>query len=234
MACRLTALSLTLLGLIVVITLPPGTASSGALPPSLPPALAANVSSIQGPLIAPASSSPANRLAWAICIAVVGEILIRLAQWRLRKAFEPVMQRDLYLDAAERVRRRRVVLGLPLLLSRMLILIVFLLIIVRYLGFDTRAEVVPVGVAVALAAVLIFWRPLRDMACGYFIMYDGLYATGDRVTIGEHTGVVTAVGLRHTRLRAPDGRETAIANSTITDVTNHSSAREMERLTRET
>jgi len=66
MACRLTALSLTLLGLIVVITLPPGTASSGALPPSLPPALAANVSSIQGPLIAPASSSPANRLAWAM------------------------------------------------------------------------------------------------------------------------------------------------------------------------
>lgn len=170
-----------------------------------------------------------NRIAWAFAIAIIFEILIRLTTWRLRKAFTPILQRDAFLDATERVKRRKILLGLPLLLMRTIIFAVAILVIVRYLGFNTQAEIVPLTVALLAVITLIFWRPLKDAAAGYYIMYDNLYAPGERLTIGEHNGSVLEVGLRHTRLRTPDGREITLANSEITQVTNHTRGAELEK-----
>lgn len=170
-----------------------------------------------------------TRLAWAVAIALIFEGLIRLAAWRLRKAFAPVLQRDIYLDATERVKRRKIVLGLPLLLVRSILFCVAIIIIVRYFGFNTQAEVIPLLVVLLAAATLIFWRPLRDAAAGYYIMYDSLYAPGERITVGEYNGTVVEVGLRYTRLRTPDSREITIANSEITQVTNHTRGAELEK-----
>jgi small conductance mechanosensitive channel len=170
-----------------------------------------------------------NRLVWAICVAIVFELLVWLVNRRLRKAFAPVLQRDLHLEATERVRHRKVLLGLPLLLTRGLLYTVAMLVILRYLGFNTGAEFVPLLIAAAAVATAIFWQVFRDAAAGYFIMYDGLYAAGDRVTIGDHNGVVAEVGLRCTRLRGTDGREIAIANSQVREVINHTRASEGDR-----
>jgi moderate conductance mechanosensitive channel len=175
-----------------------------------------------------ASTLP-NRLSWAIAAAVVFELLEVLLSRRLRRAFAPVLHRDAYLEATERVRRRKVILGLPLLALRVVLYTFALLIILRYLGFNNSAEVVPVGIALLATATLIFWPSLKDAAAGYFIMYDGLYATGDRVTIGDQNGVVSEVGLRYTRLRGADGREIALANSTIRAVINHTRTAEIEK-----
>jgi len=170
-----------------------------------------------------------NRLVWAIAVAVIAELLVWLISRRLRRAFQPALQRDVYLDAAERVRRRRVILGLPLILLRAVLYTVALVIILRYLGFNTGAEIVPLLVCLLALAALIGWRTLHDVEAGYFIVYDNLYATGDRVTIGEFSGTVTEVGLRYTRLKAADGRELVVANDTITHVTNHTRTGEIER-----
>ncbi|MEN6305840.1 MAG: mechanosensitive ion channel domain-containing protein [Armatimonadia bacterium] len=170
-----------------------------------------------------------NRLAWAVAIALVFEVLIRLSAWRLRKAFAPILQRDVYLDATERVKRRKIVLGLPLLMVRSILFCVAIIIIVRYLGFNTQAELIPLLVALLAVTTLIFWRPLKDAAAGYYIMYDNLYAPGERISVGEYSGTVVEVGLRHTRLRTPDGREITLANSEITQVTNHTRVSELEK-----
>lgn len=172
-----------------------------------------------------------QRMAWAICVAVVFELLLWLLSRRLRRAFAPILQRDVYLDATERVKRRKVILGLPLLLLRIVLYVFALLIMLRYLGFNTGAELVPVGIGLLAAFTIIFWSTLRDCVAGYFIMYDGLYNTGDRVTIGDQGGIVMEVGLRYTKLRVQNGLEVAIANSTITQVTNHSRASDLERKT---
>ena len=66
-------------------------------------------------------STLVNRIEWAIAIGVVTELLVWLLSRRLRRAFAPVLQRDLVLDATERVRRRRIILGLPLLLLRVVL-----------------------------------------------------------------------------------------------------------------
>jgi small conductance mechanosensitive channel len=175
------------------------------------------------------SSSLFNRLVWAVIIAFIFEALVWLIGRRLRRAFEPVMQRDVYLDATERVRRRRVILGLPLLLLRALLYGIGLIIVLRYLGFNTNAELVPLTVGLLAVTVVIGWRVFHDVVAGYFILYDNLYAVGDRVTIGDLAGTVVDVGLRFTRLRASDGRELIVANDSIRQVVNHTRAGDLER-----
>lgn len=170
-----------------------------------------------------------NRLMWAIAVALIFEVLVWLLSKRLRRSLGRVLQRDAHLDATERVRRRQVILGLPLLLLRALLYGLGLLIVLRYLGFDTRTELIPVGLALLGLAALAGYNSLRDAVAGYFLMFDDLYAVGERVTIGEHSGQVLEVGLRQTKLRGPDGRETCLANRTITAVVNHTRAAEIER-----
>lgn len=170
-----------------------------------------------------------NRLMWAILVAVVFEVLVWLLSKRLRRAYAPLLHRDMLLDATDRVKRRKIMLGLPLLLLRGLLYTVAIAIIVRYLGFNTGAEIVPLLIAFAAVVTVVFWQVLANAAAGYFLVYDDLYATGDRVTIGEHNGVVTDVGLRQTRLRGNDGREIIIANSTIKSVINHTRTADLEK-----
>lgn len=175
------------------------------------------------------NSSVPNRLAWAICVAVVIELLVWLISRRLRRAFAPALQRDLFLDAAERVRRRRIILGLPLLLVRAVLYGLGLIIILRYLGFNTNAEIVPLMICLLAVAAVASWRALHDAIAGYFINYDNLYAAGERVTIGEVSGTVLEVGLRHTQLQADDGTQIMIANDTIQHVVNHTRSGELDR-----
>ncbi len=175
------------------------------------------------------SSTLTNRIVWAICIGIVTELLVWLLNRRLRRAFAPVLQRHVVLDATERVRRRRIILGLPLLLVRAVLYGLALIVVLRYLGFNTSAELVPLTVCLLAVAVAIGWQSLLDAVAGYFIAYDNLFATGDRVTIGDLSGTVVEAGLRHTRLRAADNRELIIANHTIKQVINHTRTGEIER-----
>lgn len=174
-------------------------------------------------------SSLINRIEWAIAIAVVVELLVWLISRRLRKAFGPVLQRDVYLDAAERVRRRRIILGLPLLLVRAILYVFGLVIVLRYLGLNTSVELVPLLICLAGVVTLVGWRSLHDAVTGYFIAYDNLFAVGDRISVGDLTGTVVETGLRYTRLRAADNRELILANHTIKQVVNHTRTGDLER-----
>lgn len=173
-------------------------------------------------------STLVNRLEWAIAVGVVTELLVWLLSRRLRRAFSGVLQRDVVLDATERVRRRRIILGLPLLLVRSVLYALALVVVLRYLGFNTAAEVVPLAVCLLALVAVAGWRALHDAVAGYFIAYDNLFAVGDRITVGDLTGIVLEAGLRFTRLRSADNRELIIANHAITQVVNHTRG-ELER-----
>jgi len=170
-----------------------------------------------------------TRLAHAILVAAVFEGLILLTKRRLRNAFKRVLAQDLHRDATMRVLRRRVVLGLPLLISETVLITVAVLIMLRYLGFQVAAEVLPIGLVLVVAAVVIFRNTLAEMAVGYFILYDDLFSVGDRITVGDVTGEVVQMGLRRTRLLSNDRREISLANSLLRQVTNHTRAAETER-----
>jgi len=166
-----------------------------------------------------------TRLVHAILVAAVFEVLILLSRSWLRSAFKRVLGRDLHRDATMRVLRRRVVLGVPLVLVQGVLVVTGLLVMLRYLGFQTGAELLPVGTAVVLAGLVAFRNTLADAAAGYFILYDDLFSVGDRITVGDTTGEVVQMGLRATQLLTTDGRHVTLQNRLVRGVTNHTPAK---------
>jgi len=162
----------------------------------------------------------------AIYVAIIFELLVFATNMRLRRALSGALRRDKTREASERIRRRRVVEGLPMLINRIVLYLLGMLMILRVLGLPTGAELLPVLLALTLIVMFLFKDALRDAVRGYYILYDHLYGPGDRVTIGDLTGVVMDLSLRVTQLRIEggEGREVAISNRLVGNVVNHSRA----------
>ena len=164
------------------------------------------------------------QLAWAACIAAVFELLVYLISRWLRGRLRPILLRDVEGPPAARVRRHRLLLGVPALLVRGILYVIAVLMILRILGLRTGAELLPIGLAVAVVALVAAHSALRDFVAGYLILYDHVYSEGDEVTLGEVEGKVEEMGLRRSRLRTPDGQLVIVPHSQIGTVTNRSRA----------
>lgn len=81
-----------------------------------------------------------------------------------------------------------------------------------------------VGVAVGFGAQTL----VKDIIAGFFILLEGQFSVGDRITImgpvgtSTFTGTVDELGLRSTRVRDSNGDIFIIPNGSITSLTNHS------------
>jgi small-conductance mechanosensitive channel len=151
----------------------------------------------------------------AILVAALFEALLYLVQVRLRRLLAPVMGRDAEADAVLRLERWRVVVGVPMLLTRVLFYTVALAIVLRIFRFRPDQDLYPLLLG-GLALALVAGRDtLRDMVAGYFIRYDHLFGVGDEIAVGEHSGMVSEVSLRATRLRTRDGQEIIIRNGLV-------------------
>ncbi len=156
----------------------------------------------------------------AILVAAVFEGLVYLARLWILRRMRPVLLRDAGAPAPVRVQRRRMLLALPLACSRGVLYVVAILMILRIFRLQTAAELLPVGLALVLACLVVFWRPLRDMAQGYLILYDHLYTHGDRVRLGDREGTVQEIQLRWTHLVADDGTPIYIPHTQVGEVVN--------------
>ncbi|MFO8080216.1 MAG: mechanosensitive ion channel, partial [Armatimonadota bacterium] len=162
------------------------------------------------------------KLAYAILAAGAFELIFVLTGRAIRRAVAPVLRQDAAREPAERVRRRRIVLGLPLAVNRALWYTIALVMIVRIFGLPVEAEVLPILAFAAIAALVLAKAPLRDCVSGWIINWENLYVPGERVTIGEHRGTVSDLSLRSTKLRTRDGRELVIPNRQVELVSNDS------------
>lgn len=167
-------------------------------------------------------STLTTRLLHAVMAAVVLEGLTWYINSRIRAAMKKVASRDRSTDATRRVKRRRMLVAVPTMLVRTTLFGLGILIILRILGFPIGSEIIPVGLALVAAGLVACRGLLADAAAGYFLMYDDVYGPGDRITVGEVTGEVTEMSLRFTRLITSDGREIALRNSQVDQVSNHS------------
>ena len=89
------------------------------------------------------------------------------------------------------------------------------------LGVDTRpllAGAGLLGLAVGLGAQSL----VTDFVSGFFILFEGQFLVGDVVQIGDATGRVEAVGIRHTQIRDAQGKLYIIPNGQIKTVVNSS------------
>ena len=154
----------------------------------------------------------------AILVAALFEALLYLINARIRRSLAPALARDAQADATQRVERRRIVLGVPLLVARIVMYTLALMVILRVFEYRAQMDVYPVAFGVLVLAAVGARQALRDAMAGYLIQYDYLFKVGDEITIGEHTGMVSEVGLRATRLRTRDGQEIILGNAEIRSV----------------
>jgi moderate conductance mechanosensitive channel len=75
-----------------------------------------------------------------------------------------------------------------------------------------------VGIALGFGAQTL----VQDFVSGLFMIAEDQYGVGDVIDMGEATGVVEAVGLRTTRLRAVDGTVWHVRNGEVVRVGNMS------------
>ncbi|NLO06317.1 MAG: mechanosensitive ion channel [candidate division WS1 bacterium] len=166
------------------------------------------------------------QLVRAILVAAIFELLVFLVNRSIRARTATALRLDAGREPNERMRRRRIVQGLPMMLTRGVLYVVAFLMILRIFGVQTSAEVLPVLILLVVSALVVARRALRDAMEGWLIHWDDLYAVGDRVTIGEHRGTVTGMSLRSTWLRTRDGREIVIPHSKVELVSNEARADE--------
>jgi small conductance mechanosensitive channel len=76
------------------------------------------------------------------------------------------------------------------------------------------------GLAIGFGAQAI----VKDFLGGLFLLFEDQYGVGDTIIVGTTTGVVEAISLRITRLRAEDGTTWYLRNGEILTVNNRSQA----------
>jgi small conductance mechanosensitive channel len=92
--------------------------------------------------------------------------------------------------------------------------------VLQELGIDVRALLVSAGV-VGLAVGLGAQSLIKDVITGFFILFENLIAVGDVVEVGQHIGVVEAVGLRVTKIRKFSGELRIVPNGELTSFGHH-------------
>lgn len=87
------------------------------------------------------------------------------------------------------------------------------------LGIDSTSLLTSAGI---LSLIVGFGSQslIKDIVAGIFIIFEGEFRVGDIVTINNYRGQVLDVGLRTTKLMAPDHNIKIINNSEINEVIN--------------
>jgi small-conductance mechanosensitive channel len=149
-------------------------------------------------------------LAGVWLVVVVG---VRLA---LRFAFSRYERRLAERDTAAAARRRttfsfllRIAMALVILIGLWSVLTVF----------PTTEEVAGAFLAssavIAIVAGVALSTPLGNLGSGVLLAFTQPIRLGDRVTVGEHTGVVAAITLVFTELVTDDGAHVFLPNTSM-------------------
>jgi small conductance mechanosensitive channel len=128
---------------------------------------------------------------------------------------------DLVLAGERRRQRARTMASV---LTSMVSVAVFSLVAVMVLG-ELGYDIGPLVASAGLVGVALGFGAqslVKDFLSGIFLFFEDQYGVGDEVVIGDTTGVVEALSLRVTRLRAEDETIWYVRNGEILKVGNKS------------
>jgi len=90
-----------------------------------------------------------------------------------------------------------------------------LLMVLTNLGVNVTGLVAGLGVG-GLAIAFALQGVFADLFASFSIYLDKPFSVGDYIVIGEHRGNVEKIGIKTTRIRAPQGEEIVISNQELT------------------
>jgi moderate conductance mechanosensitive channel len=174
-----------------------------------------DLSGVYATLTSDTAQNYLRRLLGAAVIILISTLVLRAAYYVIDKVFN--------LSPEEgRSWRKRIALGekgktiAPLLKSVIKYCTIFVagVFVMRALGVDPTPIIAGAGV-VGLAVGFGAQTLVKDVIAGFFLLFEGLIAVGDVITIGSAGGAVEEVGLRVTKYRTASGELWIIPNGEI-------------------
>lgn len=95
------------------------------------------------------------------------------------------------------------------------------LMMLSVMGVNTAPVLAGAGI-IGLAVGLGAQNLVTDVVSGFFILFENWYLVGDYVKIGDSSGRVEAVSIRHTQIRDEQGKLHIVPNGQIKNVINYS------------
>ncbi|MDG4656495.1 mechanosensitive ion channel [Ectobacillus antri] len=152
-----------------------------------------------------------------IFIFIVARIVIHFVRVAIEKMFR-IRSRTPMMRHSER--REATLTKLCQNIAVYIIYFIAALTALEAMGIDIKALLAGVSI-VGLAVGFGAQNLVKDIVTGFFIIFEDQFSVGDLVKINDTAGTVEEVGLRITKLKAPDGEVFFFANSAITKVANY-------------
>jgi small-conductance mechanosensitive channel len=157
-----------------------------------------------------------SRAVQAIVLTIVWLVVVIGVRFALYHAFSRYERRLAERDPAVAARRRttfsfllRVVVALVVLIGAWSVLSVF----------PTTQEVASAflasGAVLALVAGVALSTPLGNLGSGVLLAMTQPVRLGDRISVSEHTGVISEITLSYTRLVTDEGTHVFVPNLTM-------------------
>lgn len=145
-------------------------------------------------------------------IVAVIALLVQLALWGGRLIGYGVSRYTLARGMTDGASRMTV--GAVEFLARMVMWSIILMVALDNLGIQVTALITGLGVG-GIAIALAVQNILGDLFAALAIVVDKPFVVGDTIAIDTLSGRVEDIGLKTTRLRAPDGEQLIIANADL-------------------
>jgi len=157
-----------------------------------------------------------SRAAQAIVLAAVWLGVVVAVRFGLRHAFSRYERRLAEKEPAIAAGRRttfsfllRVVIAVLVLIGLWSVLSVF------PVTQEVASAFLASGAVLALVAGVALSTPLGNLGSGVLLAFTQPVRLGDRITVGEHTGVVAEITLSYTQLVMDDGIHVYIPNQSM-------------------
>jgi small-conductance mechanosensitive channel len=157
-----------------------------------------------------------SRAVQAIVLAAVWLVVVIGVRFALRFAFSRYERRLAERDLAVAARRRttfsfllRVVVAVVTLIGLWSVLSVF------PATQEVASAFLASSAVLALIAGVALSTPLGNLGSGVLLAFTQPVRLGDRITVGEHTGVVDEITLAYTSLVTDEGRHVFVPNQTM-------------------
>jgi small-conductance mechanosensitive channel len=161
-----------------------------------------------------------SNAAQAAVVAAVWIVVVIAVRFTLNRAFARYERRLAEQDPAVAARRRttfsfllRAIVALFVLLGTWNVLSIF------PITEEIARAFLASSAVLALIAGLALTTPLGNLGSGVLLAFTQPVRLGDRVTIGEHTGIVDRISLSYTALSTDEGRRIFVPNTTMVSTT---------------
>ena len=165
----------------------------------------------------------AGRLLWNFCAVLLIFLGARLLLGLVSKGTRSVMRSKKYHATEGQGKRIDTMMTLTRSVARYAIYFIAILMAFAQLGFGSVLQNLLVTAGIGSLAIGIGAQSLvKDVATGFFLMFENQFSVGDYIKVDDAEGTVEATAMRVTYLRTFSGQQVILPNGSINRVVNYS------------